>query len=131
MLAVLAAWGGFERNGRQILAAVAQIDHGAITAVILRRSVDPERRVHVVGDVEERLRRQVGPAPRLTAVGRHTETAVVAAEHELGVLRIDPHRVVVAADAASTAAAGGRCAGGWRGASRRRRHPARNRWRTT
>ena len=65
-------------------------ENAAEAAVVLHRTVDVERRVHVVGDVEELAHRQVEARvlPRLPAVVRHVEAAVAADQQAIGVLRV-------------------------------------------
>jgi hypothetical protein len=64
-----------ERDRLEIHAAAANIDDAAKAAMVLHGADDVERRVHVVGDVEEGTDRQRRAIPRQTAVGRHAESA--------------------------------------------------------
>ena len=91
-------------TGCRFVSPVVQIDDAAVAAVVLDGTDDVERRVHVSGDVEERARRQLGALPVRTGVGRDAEAAVVAADDELRILRIDPQRVVVSARTAAACA---------------------------
>ena len=76
-------------------AAAAVAD--AHRAVVLLAAVDPVRRVVVDGDaVELRRRLVVDRRPGRAAVRRHARAAVVALDHALRILRIDPQVMVVA-----------------------------------
>ena len=79
---------------------VAEIDPPAAAAVILNRSVRPERRARVELDVVElRAGRRHRERPRLAAVGRLVEAAVVGVVDDVGVRRIDPQPVMIAVHA--------------------------------
>ena len=65
--------------------------------VVLLAAVDPVRRAHVRGHVVElRGRLVVHAAPALATVERHHAATVVALDHAVRVIRIDPEIVVVA-----------------------------------
>ncbi len=71
----------------------------APVVVVLHAAAHVERRRHVVAHVVEEPDGQIGQVdPRLALVVRHGQAAVVADQHMVGVLRIDPDRVMVRMD---------------------------------
>ena len=66
---------------------------GTVLAIPVHPVGDPVVEVHVVhlGD------RELGPIPGLAAVDRDRHAPVVADDHPLGILRVDPHVVVIPA----------------------------------
>ena len=93
----LSAWGTFECNSRDPVAPSAQINHSATRAMVLNRSVNVERIVHVDTNVEELHQWQVVVEclPCDTRVVRKIDPAVVDVHQVVGIVRIDPQAVVI------------------------------------
>src|SRR5690606_24693273 len=71
------------------------------TAVVLHAAADIVRRTHVVINmIKLRYRQIFHKSPGLSAVVRNIQTAVVALDDVVGILRVNPHGVVIGVHAA-------------------------------
>src|SRR5206468_9823429 len=97
-------------EGERAVVAAADGAHGAI--VLLAR-VDPVREAVVRGEVVHLARRLVVPAaPVRAAVHGHDGALVGSRDHVVGMLRVDPHIVIVVAARGALADLARRPAGG-------------------
>ena len=92
MVAAFASRSLLELLGWNVLFSLTDIDHGAIASMILHRTIHPERRVHVMGDVKKLANRQVVSKllPGLAFIISYHDAAVIDVDQVIGIVRIDP-----------------------------------------